>query len=340
MKNKSYYSFFSLPPLFFAYLLMIAALNKPFCLKASESENKNTYPLESSNILKSEKSLFAFKEMFKHLSLQEAVSQGLLKNENEKIRNTMEDVLDLNYADQRDKFWWPEIKLKAQTNPQRIGTLSSSPNNSTRPDKFPKGSFGLTIENYTLFNWGRDYLGFLNKKEDYKIEKEDLKIKRNQLEKDIITTYFNLLTLKKLAKISKKGLRFSSFIYRLNRERLNFKKITEQEFLESRSQYLEFQELFQESFHKARSFNNNLASLLGDPPGTVYVLKSDLVFKKIDTPLETALKLSLASNPELRKARSLLKNSQREYEKSFRDKTGRTQGIKFKIRPPNIAIRI
>ena len=319
MKNKSYYSFFSLPPLFFAYLLMIAALNKPFCLKASESEDKNTYPLESSNILKSEKSLFAFKEMFKHLSLQEAVSQGLLKNENEKIRNTMEDVLDLNYADQRDKFWWPEIKIKALTNPQRIGVLSSSPNNSTRPDKFPKGSFGLTIENYTIFNWGRDYLGFLNIKEDYKRDKEDLKIKRDELEKDIITTYFNLLTLKKLAKISKKGLRFSSFIYRLNRERLNFKKITEQEFLESRSHYLELQELFQESFHNARSFNNSLASLLGDSPGTIYVLKSDLVFKKVDTPLENALKLSFESNPDLRKARSILKNSQREYEKSFRD---------------------
>tara|TARA_Y100001954_G_C15821401_1_gene610110 strand:+ start:3119 stop:4561 length:1443 start_codon:yes stop_codon:yes gene_type:complete len=298
---------------------MIAALNKPFYLKANETINEKPYPLESSNILKSEKSLFAFKEMFKHLSLQEAVSQGLLNNQSEKIRSNMEDILDINYADQRDKFWWPEIKIKAETNPQRIGTLSIGQNNSTRPDKFPKGSLGLTIENYTLFNWGKDYLDFLNIKEDYKRNKEDLKVKRNQLEKDIITTYFNLLTLKKLAKISKKGLRFSSFIYRLNRERLNFKKITEQEFLESRSHYLELQELFQESFHKARSFNNNLASLLGDQPGTVYVLKSDLVFKKIDTPLQVALELSLESNPELRKARSTLANSQRDYEKSFRD---------------------
>ena len=55
---------------------MIAALNKPFYLKANETINEKPYPLESSNILKSEKSLFAFKEMFKHLSLQEAVSQG------------------------------------------------------------------------------------------------------------------------------------------------------------------------------------------------------------------------------------------------------------------------
>ena len=319
MKNKSYYALFSFPHHFFIYLFVLTVLNKPVSLKANEFTNKKSNTFESSNILKSEKSLFAFKEMFKHLSLQEAVSQGLLKNQNEKIRNTMEDILDLNYADERDKFWWPEIKLKAQTNPQRIGTLSSSPNDSTRPDKFPKGSFGLTIENYTLFNWGRDYLGFLNKKENYKIDKEDLKTKRNQLEKDIITTYFNLLTLKKLAKISKKGLRFSSFIYRLNRERLNFKKITEQEFLESRSHYLELQELFQESFYKARSFNNNLASLIGDLPGTLYVLKSDLLFKKIDTPIEVALKLTLGSNPDLRKARSSLKNSQREYEKSYRD---------------------
>ena len=66
---------------------MIIALNKPFCLKASESQDKSLSHFESSNILKSEKSLFAFKEMFKHVSLQEAVSQGLLKNENEQLIN-------------------------------------------------------------------------------------------------------------------------------------------------------------------------------------------------------------------------------------------------------------
>ena len=316
MKIKSHYAFFSVGPYLFTFLSLLALLGNPLVIKASERESLNE---SSSNILKSKKSLFAFKEMFKPLGLQEAVSQGLLKNQDEKIRNTMEDILDLNYADQKDKFWWPEIKIKANTNPQRIGTLSQSPHDSSRPDKFPKGSLGLTIEDYTLFNWGRDYLDFLNKKENYKLNKETLKTKRDQLEKEIITTYFNLLTLKKLAKIAKKGLRFSSYIYRLNRERLNFKKITKQEFLESRSHYLESQELFQESFHKARSFNNNLASLLGDSPGTLYVLKSDLVFKKIDTPLETALKLSFQSNPTLQRARSLLKNAQRDYEKSYRD---------------------
>ena len=319
MKIKSHYPYFSSVHYFFAILFLFIVLNKPSYVKANELKNKESYVQQSSNILKSEKSLFAFKEMFKPLSLQEAVSQGLLNNQNEKIRNTMEDILDLNYADERDKFWWPELKLKTSTNPQRIASLSKSTNDSTRPDRFPKGSLGLTVEDFTIFNWGRDYLDFLNKKENYKRNKEALKTERGQLEKDIITTYFNLLTLKKLAKITKKGLRFSSFIYRLNRERLNFKKVTEQEFLESRSYYLESQELFQESFYKARSFNNNLASLLGDLPGTLYVLKSDLIFKKIDTPLETALQLSFKSNPKIREARSLLKNSQREYEKSYRD---------------------
>ena len=269
--------------------------------------------------LRSEKSLFSYQENYKKLTLQEAVSQGLLSNQDEKMRAQLEDILDLDYKNAHDKFWWPSLKITASTLPQRVGTLSTSKNDSTRPDKFPQGSLGFSIDDFTLFNWGKDYLDFLNTKENYQRNKEKLKEQRRVLEHSIIEKYFYLLTLKKVAKLAKKNLRFFSFIYRFNRERLSLKKIKNQTFLESRGHYLEAQEFFQKSYHKARLGDQELSELINDPPGTRYILKNELVFKKIETPLQEALKLSLNLNPKVKTAQSLLKNAHRDYEKTLRE---------------------
>ena len=272
-----------------------------------------------SSSLKSKKSLFSYRENYKKITLQEAVSQGLLSNQDEKIREYREDILDIDYKNNHDQFWWPSLKIEATTLPHRIGSLSTSENDSTRSDKFPKGSLGFSIDNYTLFNWGKDYLEFLNKKEDYHRSKQKIKEERRELEHDIIVNYFKLLTLKKVAKIGKKNLRFFSFIYRFNRERLSLKKIKNQEFLESRGHYLEAQEFFQNSFHKARLGDQSLAELLNDSPGTKYILKSKLIFKKLQTPLEESLKLSLELNSKIKDAKVSLKNTHRNYEKTLRE---------------------
>ena len=49
--------------------------------------------------LRSERSLFSYKEHYKKLTLQEAVSQGLLSNQDEKMRVLLEDILDLDFRE-------------------------------------------------------------------------------------------------------------------------------------------------------------------------------------------------------------------------------------------------
>ncbi len=250
----------------------------------------------------------------KSITLNDVIEQGLRENHDENIRHMQDSLNELQWKDDFSDFWYPSLNLTLQTNEYRLGTLKSgSLNSSPRSDRV-SGSFGLEINDYTIFNWGKDYLGYLNKKETYKRTKQNFKEKTRELKHQLIIEYFNLLTIKNIENAYRDQLRQASFIYRLNQEKLTLKKIRKQDYLQARADYLKAQDEYHQARINSQVADETFAYLIKDVPGTKYQFIEEIKFKQIQTTVSESIRLALESSPNILNAKTTLENAKRDYE--------------------------
>jgi outer membrane protein TolC len=259
------------------------------------------------------------KEFFKPLTLNDVIEEGLRENYNQKIRDIETDIDELNWQDTSSDFWIPKLQMTLTTTEQRVGRLSlgSKQESSTPTDTY--GALNVGFSDYTIFNWGRDYLDYLNSKNNYLRSKDSFIEKRRELKHNLIIKYFELLKIKKIEKIKKIQLRHASFIYRLNQERATLKKIPAQDYLLARGEYLRAQNEFYESRINSEQIDQEMANLLADEPGTRYILKEKLDYRKIKTTFTEVADFSVTKNPNVLQAEVDVENAERDYQKNLKD---------------------
>ena len=101
------------------------------------------------------------------LDLRSVIEEGFRRNPLEQIRAQQREQLDLSKTDIFQKFWFPTVGLELQTSNHRIDRFHESSQDfpGMGAQKAPTGSLGVVFDEYTLFNWGRDYLQYLNDKQ-------------------------------------------------------------------------------------------------------------------------------------------------------------------------------
>ncbi|MCP4913545.1 MAG: TolC family protein [Oligoflexia bacterium] len=257
---------------------------------------------------------FAPKDNFKSLSLNASIEQALRKNFDEKSRKFQSEILDLQWEDTKDDFWMPKIQLTLNSGEHRVGRLRRGSKTANGADRLPGGSLALSLGEYTLFNWGKDYLAYLNNKETYRRSADTLKEDRRDLKHDIVIKYFQLYYFNRVVSIRKTQLRHASFVYRLNREKVTQKKVSRQEYYQSRSLYLKAQNEYHQSKNDLKMANEQMAHLLEDPSGTQYILTDELNYKKVKITKYEALDLAKNNNPGILDAQANVEKAKREYE--------------------------
>lgn len=254
---------------------------------------------------------FKFDDKFKALTLNDALEQGLRQNFDQQIRNFEDTQLELNWKDTDTEFWFPTISLTLSSSTQRIGTLRDGDSENVKSSNLPGGTLSLNVEDYTVFNWGKDYLAYLNAKETFQRGKQQLEEKKRDLRHEIIKTYFQTIYYHKVEKIKRVQLRHASFLYSMNREKVTLKKVTKREYYQARSEYLRSQNEFYEARLNASKADEMLAKLLKDEAGTRYIFRERLNYLPIKTTLEEATRISVKENTGVRDAVVDLHLSQR-----------------------------
>lgn len=256
----------------------------------------------------------------KALRLNDAIEMGLRKNNLEMLRKYEFQVNELNFEDAFEDFWFPQLNLTMNTSEDHFSENLYRDNfTNASSTKTPTGTVGLEMPDYTLFNWGRDYLIYLNQKETYARNKEIFKEQRRELRFSIINNYFNLVRLQRITKAWKKQLSHTSFIYKLAKEKLGLKKIRTQEYLQAKAEFLRSHKNYQDSLFDFYNQQQALADVLGDDPGTIYKPLDTLKYQTITIGKNESLKTTVTNSPLIRDARTALKNSNRSYQKSLKD---------------------
>lgn len=260
------------------------------------------------------------KDSSKKITLLDAIEEGLRKNNEQVLRKYEFQLNELDYKDAFDEFYFPKLSLTMKTTQDHfIENLYRDPNDNTESNATPTGLVGLGFEEYTLFNWGKDYLTFLNSKNTYRRNKEKLKEQKRKLRYEIILNYFNLSRLDAIVSINKKQLSHTSFIYRLAKEKLSLRKINSQEFLQAKAEFLEAHRAYQESLYSYYSQQQELSNLLGDNLVSTYKAVDSLKFKPIAIGPTEAVKMVMRNQPEILDAKTALENANRDYQRTLKE---------------------
>jgi len=257
----------------------------------------------------------------RYIDLRSSIEEALRKNPFEKIRDYQKSRIDLRRSDIFQSFWLPNVSLELQASNHRIDRIKESSQNTPRmgAQQAPTGSLGLVIEDYTLFNWGRDYLEYQNQKHFLNRQEQILKEERRHLKFAVIAQYFRLLKTKEILKIKREQLRQASFIHKVAREKLKLKKIRAQEYYQTRSEYLRAQTEYQEASFALGVDEERMSNLLGDEYRGTYRTNEQLQYKSLNATQDEALKLAQAQSPAFRDAKLAYDNASRTYEKTLKD---------------------
>ena len=303
--------------LFFAMTLLI--LQGSILAQDNNAAQIEVYDSTPDKKLESKKLSQQTSDEAKHISLRLAIEMGLRKNYQQKIRNFTLAKLELDWQDDFYEFWFPTVQLSLSTNDHLVEKLYTDNTQGFGTSKTPSGQFGLEFSNYTLFNWGRDYLTYLNNQTRYKRQKQALGEQRRKLRFEIIDQYFNVIRLKQILRARRDQLRHTSFIYRLAKEKLQLKKLSSQEFLQTKEEFLRAQSDFHTNSTEVYSAEEKLALLLGDDPGTSYRPLELLKFLPLTTTQEEAFQMANKQSPRYRQAKADLENANRSFKLTLKE---------------------
>ncbi len=289
-------------------------------------KTKNKKPAKIKSVKPSESELYIQQadryrvtDNFKNLQLNDVIEQGLRKNYDQNLRDQRQNLNQITFEGVKSAFWMPKLELTLTTNDQKIGTLRTGDRSKTTTTPYASGSLGLSLGDYTVFNWGKDYALYLNKKKLFERNTEVYNESKRELKLDLINTYFTLAATKNIEKIRQEQLRQTSFIYRLNKEKITIGKTSKQDYYQARSEYLKAQNLYHVSKISADQTDESVALTIADPVGTKYIINEALDYKRIKITYNEALNALEVNNPTLLTGKILMENAEREYDVAFKE---------------------
>ncbi len=256
-----------------------------------------------------------FEVTYRPILLREMVETGLRKNFDQTIRELNSSVLELNMEDAHNSFWYPRLKIDLNSGPHPIVDLTKWESQANTP----AGYLGIGFDSYTLFNWGKDYLSYLNNKTVYKRGNQTIIEDRRQFRHNMIIAFFNLWQVHEIEKIQKDNLRQTSFLYKLNHQKVALKKIRIEEYYQARSEYLRSQQNYQQAKLDVEMADEEISYLLNSTVGTRYTLKETLFYQELNDKFIDLLQYALEKNSTILNAASELEISSRAYKIALKE---------------------
>lgn len=137
---------------------------------------------------------FELNDSYKPVSLTAVIQQGLYQNHDEKTRELQDQLLDIRKLDLWDGFWLPQVTFSFSSTVQRLTEFRDVLGGET--PTAPSATTQLDFGDYTVFNWGKDYLAYINDLQTIKRGKQVIREERRNLKHKLIIKYFDLVTKK------------------------------------------------------------------------------------------------------------------------------------------------
>lgn len=295
-------------------------LLKPKNPKKVEKVRSQKQTTEPEMYVQQDASKYKLNDVYKNLQLNDVIEQGLRKNYDQNIRGQRQEINEILFSGAKSAFWLPELKVTLNTDNQKISNIRSSSRPPLVPNSTsPSGVLGLSLGDYTVFNWGKDYALYLNKKSVYERTTQIYNESKRELKLDLINSFFALMSAKNIEKIRQEELRQTSFVYRLSKEKITVGKTSKQDYYQARSEYLKSQNDYHDAKIVADQADEGVAFQIADSVGTKYVINEVLDYRRLKITLDEVVAIAEKNNPTLLTNKVLIDNAEREYDVALKD---------------------
>jgi outer membrane protein TolC len=255
------------------------------------------------------------KEFSRYINLKEAIQVGLRKNLQQNIRDREKTINRLQWSNNYTKFWFPEISFVGSTSHRLQRLKNNRPNINSTANSYdgPNGYIGVELKDYSLFNWGKDYLQYQSDKATYQRKIQSLSELRRALRFKIIMSFFQFVKNDYISKIYRQKVKQTSFIQRVAKKRFDLRRGLKKDYLQAQTEYLNSQILYQDAKIKRIESEQVLASILDEPFNSRFYTNEQLQFIRVQIPQAQLVKETLKNNPMVSEARFKLENSYRDY---------------------------
>ncbi len=288
-----------------------------------DPENLDTSVFSEKNRWSSKKSRDLKDNAGRNLDLRSVIEEGFRRNPFQQIRGQQKELIEIAKTNLWQSFWLPTLSLSLDTAQHRIDRWRTSSqdngSNAGGPQDAPGGALQLGFDEYTVFNWGRDYLAYQNSKQTLNRANLALLEERRRLKFALISQYFSMIRVKEILRIKQEQLRQTSFIHRFARERLQLRKIKAQEYYQTRSEYLRSQTEYNQAMFDVGIEEENMANVLGDEYQGSYQTVEQLKYVPVNNTMEEALALSLEQSVDYRNAKLSYDNASRTYDRTLKE---------------------
>lgn len=295
-------------------------LLKPKNPKKVEKVRSQKQTTENEMYVQQDANKYKLNDIYKNLQLNDVIEQGLRKNYDQNIRGQRQELNEIAFSGAKSAFWLPELKVTLNTDNQKISNLHSSSRPPLVPNSTsPSGVLGLSLGDYTVFNWGKDYALYLNKKSVYERNTQIFNESKRELKLDLINSFFALMSAKNIEKIRQEELRQTSFVYRLSKEKITVGKTSKQDYYQARSEYLKSQNDYHDAKIVADQADEGVAFQIADSVGTKYVINEALDYRRLKITLDEVVAIAEKNNPTLLTNKVIIDNAEREYDVALKD---------------------
>ena len=295
-------------------------LLKPKNPKPAQNKVRSQQQTSEAQMYIQDSTKYKLTDVYKNLQLNDVIEQGLRKNYDQSIKGQKQELNELAFSGAKSAFWLPELQVTLKTDNQKIANLKNSSRAPTNPNSTsPSGALGLSLGDYTVFNWGKDYALYLNKKSVYDRETQIFNESKRELKLDLINSFFTLMSSKNIEKIRQEELRQASFVYRLSKEKITIGKTSKQDYYQARSEYLKSQNNYHDAKIVSDQADEGVAFQIADSIGTKYVINENLDYKQIRISLEEILTFATKNNPTLLTSKVVVNNALRDYDVALKE---------------------
>lgn len=255
------------------------------------------------------------KGAIQNLSLRQALDLAAKKNLDLASSILQYEQDTINYNNAWRSFYLPNISLNTTSSSGlTLGSYPGTPSGATLPSGrntgYPQSQIGLSLGNYTLFNFFRDRIAFDNARLAFERSGQVLEETRRRINFQIISAYFNARLSQEKLEAAERSLLTSRMIVRLVKSRVDLGEAPATEL--SSVEVDANDALLQVNTLKAEYQSNilNFTALLNQTAETSLNLTTPLSFKPVTLSYADAINWYKEKSPSMRGAKLSQQTSQ------------------------------
>lgn len=238
------------------------------------------------------------------LTLSGAITRSLTNNPDIINQKMALRTFELNYDDAWDRMFLPQISFNLGSNSAKtVGLLPGNLSDTSRNEGYPTTTATVSLGQYTLFNFGKDKLVYEMSKLDWKRAQERFDEFKRSIKFQVINAFWTLKSKVDKLDAYERSVEIAQAMVNLQESRALLNKASWTDVSSSTVDLMNVKNLRDQAQTDESGALFALNVLLGDPVGTKYNIKEEIVFLPIKVTEDVLYQTYLNASPNIKNAR-------------------------------------